>query len=121
MFWVMAVCHLSFVEYLIYFVYPGLSFSLIRSFIEHRPGPTNEESSVIVEAALPFQILFLNNNFHHVHHSKPWLPWYRIKDSYRRDKAEILQTNGEFKFNGYSEIASKYLFKPKDSPVHPDL
>ena len=57
-------------SYLLLFVYPGLALTLLRSFAEHRPGATNAERIVIVEAGPIASLLFLNNNLHVVHHDE---------------------------------------------------
>lgn len=115
--WVVGVCGISPLTYLLCFVYPGLSLTLLRSFAEHRPGFDNSEKSVVVEAGLLFQILFLNNNYHWVHHRYPRLPWYRIKDVYFANKEIVLQANNDFFFYGYGDVARKFLLVEKDLPV----
>jgi fatty acid desaturase len=75
LYWVMAVCGISFWQYVFCFAYPGMSLTLMRSYAEHRPADTDGEQSVIVEAAAPLQLLYLANNFHYVHHQNPGLAW----------------------------------------------
>lgn len=120
LYWVIGVCHIEIWQYLLCFVYSGLSLTLLRSFNEHRLGANNQERSAIVEAALPFQLLYLNNNYHYVHHNKPGLPWYKVKGYYELHKNDILEANGNFRFKGYSEIFKKFLLKSKGSPVYPE-
>ncbi len=99
--------------------YPGLSLALVRSFLEHKPSGVADERTVIVEAGLFWRHLFLNNNLHVVHHDDPGLPWYRIPAVYRAGRAAILERNGGYLFNGYGDVIMRYLFRPKDLPVHP--
>lgn len=120
MYWVVSVCGITFWQYVFCFALPGMSLSLLRSFYEHRPAADQKEASAIVEAGLPFQLLFLNNSFHYVHHRFPSLPWYYIRGLYERNKSTVLKENGEFVFKGYSDIIKKYALKPKDSPVFPE-
>lgn len=120
MYWVVAVCGISFWQYVFCFAYPAMSLSLLRSYYEHRPSAEQKEASAIVEASIPFQLLYLNNSFHYVHHRFPNLPWYYIRGLYERNRGAILKENGEFVFNGYRDLFGKYALKPKDSPVYPE-
>jgi len=72
--WVCIVCGIPFWEYLLFFVYPGLSLTLLRSFVEHQARVNVSERSIIVEAGPFFSLLYLNNNLHLVHHRIPGLP-----------------------------------------------
>ncbi|MCK5621335.1 MAG: fatty acid desaturase [Alphaproteobacteria bacterium] len=118
--WLWQVCGISPLDYVLMFAWPGLSLSLIRSFYEHRPAPGQDGRTVIVDAALPMSLLFLNNNLHVVHHNRPDLPWFALPAVYRRDRAEILRRAHGFHFpGGYLEIARRFAFRPKDLPVQP--
>lgn len=117
--WVVGVCGIPLLEYVALFAYPGLSLTLLRSFAEHRAEEKPENRSVIVEAAWPLALLFLNNNLHALHHREPGAPWYRLPARYRREKARILAANGGYRFAGYGEIARHYLLRPKEALVHP--
>ena len=61
--WVIGVCGIPLWEYLLLFVYPGTSLTLLRSFAEHRSHPDWEGRSAILEAEYLFGILYLYNNF----------------------------------------------------------
>lgn len=62
----------------LYFVlaisYPALALTKVRSFLEHRAADDPLARSVINEAGLVWRVLFLNLNYHSVHHD---LPGYR--------------------------------------------
>jgi fatty acid desaturase len=117
--WVIAVCDIPLGAYVIYFVYPGVALTVVRSFTEHRLAPTIGGRTVIVEAEMPMRILFLGNNYHAVHHRDPWRPWYDLGAVYRRDRASILDANeGYVIADGYRGIAARYLFTVRDGPVH---
>lgn len=120
LYWVLAVCGIPLWAYLLLFVYPGLSLTLLRSFAEHRPAVVVEERTVIVES-LPFGLLFLNNNLHAVHHDEPRLAWYRLPSTYRARRDEVLTRNGGYRFRGYLQVCWRYLVRPKDAPVYPEL
>lgn len=118
--WVTVICGISVAEYLLFFAWPGLALSLMRSFHEHRPADSQSGRTAIVEAGPLAGLLYLNNNLHVVHHDRPGLPWYRIPALYQRDRTAILLRNGGFRYGGgYLEIALRYGLRPKDSPVHP--
>ncbi len=117
--WVMGVCHIPLGAYLLLFAFPGLSLTLLRSFAEHQAVNRVSERSVIVEAAWPMALLYLNNNLHALHHREPGIPWYRLPAHYRRQRETVLRANGNYRFSGYGEIVARYLFWPKESPLHP--
>ncbi len=104
-----------------YFViaYCATSLGLVRSFFEHRPVDSGDHRSVIVETGYFFRLLFLNNNYHYVHHKYPSSPWYRLANIYVSNRNSVLQENGGFLVNGYSSWLLGHFFKPIDSAVHP--
>ena len=117
--WVLAVCGLPLWQYLLFFVYPGIALTLLRSFLEHRAVPDPAERSAIVEAGPLLALMFLNNNLHVVHHAKPGLAWYRIPALYRRERARFLAANGGYLYRGYGEVFRRYCFRAKEHPLHP--
>ena len=42
--------------------------------------------SIINEAGWPWRLLFLNLNYHLVHHDLPGLPWYGLRDVYLAER-----------------------------------
>lgn len=66
--------------------YIALSILKIRTFIEHRAHELSQGRSVIVEDRGPLSILFLNNNFHAVHHTHPNIPWYNLPATFNNQK-----------------------------------
>ena len=117
--WAVWVCGMPLWVYFACFVYPGVSFTLLRSFAEHRAVANPRERSAIVEAGPLFSLLFLNNNLHALHHARPDLPWYALSAAYRQRRHEVLEENGGYRFAGYGEVACRYLLRPKGSVVHP--
>ncbi|WP_342321743.1 fatty acid desaturase [Kosakonia sp. BYX6] len=99
--------------------YPALSITKIRSFLEHRAADDPLARSVINEAALPWRILFLNLNYHAIHHDLPGVPWYGLRTVYLRDKAAYQQRNSGFLVRGYSEWLRRYWYKAVDVNAHP--
>ncbi|MDJ0686468.1 MAG: fatty acid desaturase [Alphaproteobacteria bacterium] len=106
---------LSLAEYVLLFVLPSVTLTLLRSFAEHQPGPNQDDRTAIVEGGWLSGLLYLNNNLHIVHHQQPGLPWNRIPAAYRRDRAAYL-SNAVF-YSGYSGIVARYFLKPKQHPA----
>lgn len=116
--WVVGVCGMPVWAYLVFFVLPGASLMLTRSFLEHRPGTMQRERTAIVEGSWLTRLLFLCNNLHVVHHAQPKLAWYKIPEVYERNKAALIRRNCGYFFTGYADIARRYLLTPKDLPVY---
>ena len=117
--WATGVCGIPPLEYVAVFAYPGIALTLLRSFAEHRAEENPENRSVIVEAAWPFALLFLNNNLHALHHREPAVAWYELPQHYRIERERILAANGDYRFRGYGEIIRRYLLRPKEALIHP--
>jgi len=97
--------------------YPALGLAMLRSLYEHRPGALPAHRTVINEAAWPWRLLYLNNNYHVVHHAYPGVPWYRIPAMYRAESAAYQERNGGFVLPGYLYLIRNFSFKPVDNPV----
>ena len=117
--WVLSVCHIPLWEYLLFYVYPGLSLTLLRSFAEHRAAITVGERIATVETNPVMGLLYANNNLHILHHFEPATAWYRRPARYRARKAELDAANGGYIIHGYGELFRKYLFRGKEPAVHP--
>ncbi|WP_410016240.1 fatty acid desaturase [Sodalis sp. C49] len=99
--------------------YPALAITKIRSFMEHRAARDPQARSVINEAAWPWRLLFLNLNYHLVHHDLPAVPWYALRRVYLADRAAYQRRNGGFVVQGYAEWLGEYAFRPAEVEVHP--
>ena len=117
--WVLWICDIPFAGYVALFAYPGLSLTLLRSFLEHQAREDVGQRTAVVEAGSIMALMFLNNNLHTLHHAEPGLAWYRLPARYRAERARLLQCNGGCLFRGYAEVFARYLLWPKESPVHP--
>ena len=106
-------------QYLLGVGYPALGLAMLRSFYEHRPASRPAHRVVVNEAGWFWRLLYLNNNYHVVHHEMPELPWYRIRTRYRADRLGVLQRNGGFIVGGYASLLRRHAFTPVDSPIHP--
>ncbi len=99
--------------------YPALSLSAIRSFHEHRVAVDPAQRSVINEAAWPWRLLFLNNNFHAVHHDLPGVPWFALGQVYARRRADYHVRNGGYLVRGYGEWLGRFAWRPVAPVAHP--
>lgn len=104
-------------RYLLLVAYPAMSLALLRSFYEHRPADRPAHRIAINEAGWGWRLLYLNNNYHAVHHTEPSLAWFRIRAAWLADRAGYLQRNGAFLVPGYGHLLRRHLLKPIDSPV----
>lgn len=115
----LALSGLSVGYYLLAISYPALALTKVRSFMEHRAARDPRARSVINEAAWPWRLLFLNLNYHLVHHDLPAVPWYALRRVYLADRAAYRQRTGGFVVRGYAEWLGEYAFRPVEVEVHP--
>ncbi|MGH6944797.1 MAG: fatty acid desaturase [Geminicoccaceae bacterium] len=119
--WVIGVCGIPLWQYLLLFVLPGASLTLVRSFAEHKAAHTPYERTAVIEAGRLFSLLYLNNNLHFAHHKRPDLPWHALPRYYLGHREELLEENGGLLYRGYREILRRFFLRPVDSPAHPYL
>lgn len=117
--WVLVVCDMPLWLYLFGFVYLGAALGRLRSFAEHRYADHHDERTAIVENSPLFGLLFLHNNLHVLHHKRPGIPWYRIPLLYRRHRNTLIEINGGLVYDGYLDVARRFLLNPHDDPRHP--
>lgn len=101
--------------------YLGLSVLKIRTYLEHRAHEASRARSVIIEDRGPLALLFLNNNFHAVHHMHPGVAWYKLPALYRDRRDRFLACNDGYVYRSYASVFARYLFRAKDPVVHPLL
>ncbi|CAG4888369.1 fatty acid desaturase [Paraburkholderia saeva] len=99
--------------------YASLSIGSVRSFHEHRTSGTGEHRSVINEAAFFWRLLYLNNNYHAVHHDLPHVPWFALRSVYLARRADYHERNGGFVVQGYREWLGRHAIQPVAHVVHP--
>jgi len=109
----------SIIYYLLVVTWPMLAMTRIRSFFEHRAAEAPEARTVINEAGMFWRLLFLNLNYHSVHHDLPGIPWYGLPKVYRAYKQEYLERNQGFLVNGYGELMREHLLKPIEVEINP--
>lgn len=101
--------------------YPALALSSVRSFQEHRDADLYEHRTVINEAAWFWRLLFLNNNYHLVHHDLPHVPWFALRKVYVASRVQYVQRSGGFLVKGYGEWVRQYAVAVAMRPVHGDV
>lgn len=117
--WLQTACGLPAWLMLLCVAYPALSLAAIRSFQEHRPADSHATRSVINDAGLMWRLLFLNNNYHLVHHDLPSVPWFALAWVYRRRADDYLVRNGGFHVRGYREWLIRYALRVAAPVAHP--
>jgi fatty acid desaturase len=96
--------------------YGGYAVTLFRSFAEHR-YVAGETRSAVVDAALAWRVLFLNNTYHHTHHEHADVAWFELPALHRAGPFAAEASKGAGHYAGYTMIARAYLFRPLDHPV----
>jgi fatty acid desaturase len=97
--------------------YPALGLAMLRSLYEHRPAALPAHRTVINQASAAWRLLYLNNNYHVVHHAYPQLPWYQIPALYAAEREAFHASNGGFVLPGYLHLVRHFAWKPVDHPV----
>lgn len=99
--------------------YAGLSILKIRTFLEHRAHERASGRTVVIEDRGPLALIFLNNNYHVVHHMHPRTPWYGLPAQFARSRARYLNRNDGYYYRSYAEVFRKHFLKAKDPVPHP--
>ena len=100
-------------------VYLSMSLLKIRTFLEHRAHEAARARTVVIESRGPLSLLFLNNNFHVVHHMHPAVPWYDLPALYQGNRDHYLRRNDGYVYRSYAQIIRQFLFRAKDPVPHP--
>ena len=116
--WLATVAMMPFWAYLLA-VYLALALLRIRSFLEHRAHDQFRARTVVVEDRGPLSLLFLNNNFHVVHHMHPNVAWYRLPALYAARKEHFLRRNEGYVYRNYLEVMRRHFWHAKDPVPHP--
>ncbi|MCP4881856.1 MAG: fatty acid desaturase [Gammaproteobacteria bacterium] len=104
--------------YVLVCVWPGLSLTLMRSYLEHRPESDNHRRTALVEGNWFTNTLYMAVNIHQVHHEHASLAWFMVKPYYLANKDYVLAKNGGYYYRGYGQIMQQFLVKQKDSPIY---
>ncbi|MGI9462918.1 MAG: fatty acid desaturase, partial [Aestuariivirgaceae bacterium] len=117
--WVVGVCGMPAWQYLMGMAYWGLSFTLLRSFAEHRAHDRTSGRTIVVESNPLVSLMFLNNNLHMAHHERPGLAWYLLPSYYRENKDRLLHDNCGYLIKGYRRLFADFALTPKEPVAHP--
>ncbi|MEM1273382.1 MAG: fatty acid desaturase [Pseudomonadota bacterium] len=99
--------------------YLGLSVLKIRTFLEHQAHERMRGRTVVIEDRGLLAFLFLNNNFHVVHHMHPRVPWYRLPRLYFANQQKYLTRNYGYRYPSYGEVFRRHFWRAKDPVAHP--
>jgi len=99
--------------------YLGWSLLKIRTYLEHRAHDAARARTVVIESQGPLSLLFLNNNFHVVHHMHPGTAWFKLPGLYFGNRDHYLRRNDGYVYRSYAQIFRQYLFHAKDPVPHP--
>ena len=105
--------------YLICVCYPAIAIVMVRSYIEHRAHTDTQARTAVVEAGWFWRIMFLNNNYHAIHHERPSLAWYLLPAYWRSRRSDYLARNQNYLVKGYGEVVRRWLIRPREPVVHP--
>ena len=119
LFWIFWICAVPPWLYALGFIQGGGALTMIRSYAEHRAAVDPARRTAVVENSSLLGPIFLFNNLHAAHHRWPAIPWYRLPERYRLERAALLAENGGLVYRGYSEIFRRFLLNPHDQPLHP--
>jgi len=100
-------------------VYCGHSLLKVRTYLEHRADERASARTVVIEDRGIFALLFLNNNFHAVHHAYPKIAWYELPAFYHSKRETFLERNSGYSYANYWQVFRRYFFRAKDGVVHP--
>jgi len=117
--WVMAVCHIPLWEYVLLYAWPGLSLTVLRSYLEHQGRAEVGHRTVIIETGPVLSLMYLNNNLHALHHLEPAAPWHQRPRRFRERRNEVFVWNGGYRYRGYGEIVVRHFLHPKEPLEHP--
>jgi fatty acid desaturase len=99
--------------------YGGLSLLKIRTYAEHRAHENLGARTAVVEGRGVLAFLFLNNNFHAVHHMYPHIAWYVLPAFYIAQKDEFMRRNHGYVYKNYGQLFRQYFFQRKEPVAHP--
>jgi len=100
-------------------VYSAMGLLRIRTFLEHRAHAAHRARTVVIEDRGPLSLLFLNNNYHVVHHMHPAVAWYDLPALYAGRRDHFLRRNDGYRYRNYAEVFARYFWRSKDPVPHP--
>jgi len=116
--WLVYVAKMPIGAYLLS-AYIGISIIKIRTFLEHRAHTQINGRTVVIEDQGWLAFMFLNNNFHLVHHLHPKVPWYDLPQLYFDNPEDYIRRNDGYRYASYAEVFKRYFLHAKDQVPHP--
>ena len=116
--WLVLLSPMPFWAYLVS-VYLALGLLRIRTYLEHRAHDAVRGRTVIIEDRGLLAFLFLNNNFHVVHHMHPNVAWYKLPGLYAAAKDRFTTINHGYVYPSYRDVFRRYFLRAKDPVAHP--
>ena len=117
--WVWGVCGISPLVYLLGVALPASALIYVRTFAEHRAAEAPLHRSALIEAGAFWRLLFLNNNYHALHHAEPTVAWHRLPARWRARREELRRLNGGYALPGYGAVFRRWLWRAREPLVHP--
>jgi fatty acid desaturase len=117
--WVIAVCDIPLWQYVLLYAWPGVSLTVLRSYLEHQGRAAVGHRTVIIESGPIMSLMYLNNNLHALHHLEPAAPWHQRPRRFRERRNEVFIWNGGYCYRGYGDIIVRHFLHPKEPLVHP--
>lgn len=99
--------------------YLAMSILKIRTFLEHQAHDHAAARTVIIEDRGLLAFLFLNNNYHAVHHIHPKVVWHKLPKVFAARRDKFLKRNNGYTYRSYAQIFAQHLFRAKDPVDHP--
>ncbi len=99
--------------------YVAISVLKIRTFLEHKAHERASARTVLIEDRGILSLLFLNNNYHAIHHSHPGLVWHKLPEKFHSQSEYYLRRNGGYWYKSYGQVLRLYFFTRKDPVAHP--
>ncbi len=116
--WVLAISAMPLWAYALA-AYGGLSLLRLRTFLEHQAHDSARGRTVVIEDRGLFALLFLNNNYHVVHHMHPRVAWYKLPALFRSNRDKYLRRNHGYYYPSYRTVLARHLLRAKDPVAHP--
>jgi fatty acid desaturase len=99
--------------------YGAMALLKIRTYLEHQAHARAAARSVIIEDRGLLALLFLNNNYHAVHHAHPRVAWHKLPALFESRRDQFLARNEGYAYPSYRAIFAQYLLRSKDPVAHP--
>jgi len=116
--WLATIATIPFWAYAVA-TYIALSLLRIRTFLEHQAHEHARGRTVIIDDKGPLALLFLNNNYHVLHHTHPREPWYKLPGLFRQNPDRYLKQNDGYFYRSYAQVFAKHFLRRKDPVPHP--